>query len=281
MLPAGRLRHAADRRHQSGEQHLLESVVEKRIESLVLNSFEPPVRAAVVGASNGIGAALVKALVDSGRCETVFALSRDPSAIDAGPTVQAVRCDFDAPETIGAAAEEIGQTGPLDLVIVASGLLHDGDRVAPEKAWRHLNHDQMLRVFEINTVGPSLVAGAFLPIMRRDPRSVFAALAARVGSITDNRLGGWYSYRASKAALVMIIKSLAIELQRKRRNTICVALHPGTVDTGLSKPFQSATKPGQVVSPAVAANHLLKVIDGLQADDSGRQFAWDGVEIAP
>ncbi|MEL6297112.1 MAG: SDR family NAD(P)-dependent oxidoreductase [Pseudomonadota bacterium] len=236
-------------------------------------------RVAIVGATGGIGAAIVDALAADPTIDRVYALSRSAPA-DTRRTVAPLSVDLAAPETIAAAAQQIAAEGALDLVIVATGLLHDG-AYQPEKDWRQLEAAALARAFEINTIGPALVAQAFLPLMPKQGRSVFAAISAKVGSISDNRIGGWYGYRASKAALNMMIKSLAIELVRKKRETICVALHPGTVDTDLSKPFQSATRPGQVVPPETSAANLLSVIAGLTQDQSGALIAWDGAVIAP
>jgi NAD(P)-dependent dehydrogenase (short-subunit alcohol dehydrogenase family) len=135
--------------------------------------------------------------------------------------------------------------------------------------------------FAINAAGPAQIARLLLPAMPRDRRTLFAALSARVGSISDNRLGGWHSYRASKAALNMLIRCLAIEQARSHPQAVCVALHPGTVDTGLSKPFQAGVKPDQLFAPAKAAGHLLAVLDALAPSQSGRLFAWDGKELTP
>lgn len=236
-------------------------------------------RVAVLGAQGGIGKALVDALAARPDIETVYALTRTPTAVTESDTIIALGADYDAPETLATAAERIREAGELHLAIVATGLLHSGDQVQPEKDWRHIDPDMMARVFAINTIGPSLAAQSFLPLMPKTGRSAFAVLGARVGSISDNEIGGWYSYRASKAALAMIVRSLSIELKRKRRETVCVALHPGTVDTGLSEPFQSNTKPGQVVPPSEAAANILRVIDGLSPNDSGGHFAWDGSAI--
>ncbi|MEO1718929.1 MAG: SDR family NAD(P)-dependent oxidoreductase [Pseudomonadota bacterium] len=247
----------------------------------MMSSLPNPFRAAIVGASGGIGHALVTQLASFDACGRVYALSRKPDANAPADKVVPLRLDYDDPASISTAATTIEADGPLHLTIVATGLLHDGETVAPEKDWRHLNADTMGRVFHVNTIGPSLVAQAFLPLFPKDQHGVFAALAARVGSITDNGIGGWYSYRASKAALVMIIKSLAIELQRKKRQTVIVGLHPGTVDTGLSQPFQANTRPGQVVAPDQAARDLLSVINSLDHSKSGLHFAYDGASIAP
>jgi len=136
------------------------------------------------------------------------------------------------------------------------------------------------KVLRINTVGPSLVAKHFLPLLQKDSKSVFACLSARVGSIEDNRLGGWYAYRASKAALNMILKTLSIELARSNPNAICVGLHPGTVDTALSMPFQGNVKPDKLFTPGKSASALLSVVNRLRQTDTGKCFAWNG-EVIP
>ena len=159
---------------------------------------------------------------------------------------------------------------------MASGILHDDEALRPEKTWRALDGAALERVYRINAVGPALVAKHFLPLLARDRKSVFAALSARVGSISDNHLGGWHAYRASKAALNMLLRTFAIELARRNPRAICVGLHPGTVDTGLSAPFQANVPEGKLFTPDFAAARLLEVVDRLKPDDSGKVFAWDG-----
>ncbi len=228
-------------------------------------------RAVVFGASGGIGGALVSTLRSSGAYQ-VCAGSRSGDA------------DFTFDQTdessIAAAATQIGNEGPLDLVIVATGLLHRGDNITPEKSWSALDPAVMAEAYAINAIGPALIAKHFLPLLQRDRRAVFAALSARVGSISDNGLGGWHSYRASKAALNMLIRNFALELARRNRNAIAVALHPGTVDTELSKPFQRGVASGKLLKAEQSAVELLTVIDGLTPTDSGGLFAWDGARIA-
>lgn len=168
--------------------------------------------------------------------------------------------------------------GAVEFVFIASGLLHR-DAVQPEKSWRTLDATALARLFQVNAIGPALVAKHFLPQLPRHGRAVFAVLSAKVGSIADNRLGGWYGYRASKAALNQIIRTTAIELARSRPEAICVALHPGTVDTPLSRPFQAAVAQDRLFTPAVAAAHLLHVLGELTPMDSGGLFAWDGQRL--
>ncbi len=232
--------------------------------------------AVVIGAGGGIGGALLAALADSGRYDDVHGLARIAPADRAG--VQGGVIDVGDEASIRAAAERIG--GQIDLLIVATGILHEDGRM-PERALRELDGAALARIFAINTIGPALVLKYFAPLLARDRRGVIATLSARVGSISDNRTGGWYGYRASKAALNMIVKSAAIEIGRNRPEAVCVALHPGTVDTGLSKPFQARVAAEKLFSADLAARQLLGVIDGLTPVDSGRIFAWDGAEIAP
>ncbi len=166
----------------------------------------------------------------------------------------------------------------IDLAIVTTGMLHD-DRQRPERALKELDPDLLARSFAINTIAPAIVAKHLISKMPRDRRTVFAVLGARVGSIGDNRTGGWHGYRASKAALVMLMKTIAIETARNRPQAIIVTLHPGTVDTGMSKPFQGNVAPEKLFTPAFAAEELLRVIDSLTPADSGGHFAWDGIRI--
>ena len=244
-----------------------------------LRSFAQPPRIALFGASGGIGGALVRRMSAVVPSATILALSRD-GAEPADTDIVPGDIDIEQEESIaGAAALAQDKLGRLDLVIVATGLLHEGNSLAPEKSWRALDGASMERAFRINTIGPALVAKHFLPLLETGTKSVFACLSARVGSIEDNRLGGWYAYRASKAGLNMMIKSLSIELARRNPKAICVGLHPGTVDTGLSMPFQANVPEDKLFTPERAAGALLSVIDGLGEKDTGRIFAWDGQTI--
>ncbi|WP_375270827.1 SDR family NAD(P)-dependent oxidoreductase [Sphingomonas sp.] len=224
-----------------------------------------PKNAVVIGASGGIGAALVEALEDED--VRVLPLARSFTGDR--------HLDLEDEASIAAAA---ARAGSPDLVIVATGLLHDAEH-GPEKAIRELDPAWLARQFAVNAIGPALVAKHFLPIMPKTGRSVLAFLSARVGSITDNRLGGWYGYRASKAALNQLVRTLAVEDKRRNDRGLVVALHPGTVDTALSQPFRQSGR--DLFKPDRAAVQLLDVLDGLKVTDSGRHFAWDGSEIAP
>jgi NAD(P)-dependent dehydrogenase (short-subunit alcohol dehydrogenase family) len=188
--------------------------------------------------------------------------------------------DYACEISIAAAAARAAESKPLDLVIVATGLLHQGE-LQPEKSLRDLSADKFARIFSANTITPALIAKYFIPKLNKTEPAVFAVLSARVGSISDNQLGGWYAYRASKAALNMVIKNAAIEVGRKNKQAIIVGLHPGTVASDLSKPFQAKVAEGKLFTPAFAAANLLAVIAGLTAAHTGKCIAWDGQEILP
>lgn len=248
-------------------------------EPLLLDSFGTGLTAAVVGASGGIGGAFADLLDDCPSVDTVIRLSRHQKEPAQGDRPW-FPVDLEDETSIADAAGSIGRAfGFLDLVIVATGILHQGDHLQPEKTWRALGAEAMATSYRINAIGPALVAKHFLPLLGTNRKSAFAALSARVGSIGDNRLGGWYAYRASKAALNMILKTLAIELARKNASAICVGLHPGTVDTGLSGPFQRGVPEGKLFAPRRSAHSLLKVLDSLSPKQSGQVFAWDGQSI--
>ena len=244
----------------------------------MLDSLHRPANVAVVGSSGGIGAALVRQLTEDESVGTIYALSR--SGQDASPGNAIPRyIDIANEESVRHAAEVAGESGPLDLVIVATGILHQGAEIAPEKAMRELSPDALASVFATNCIGPSIVAKHFLPLMRKGEKSVFAALSARVGSIEDNRLGGWVSYRASKAALNMVLKTLSIEHGRRWPESVVVGLHPGTVDTALSRPFSKRVEAGKLFTPERAARQLLDVINALAPADTGYTYAWDGKRV--
>ena len=222
-----------------------------------MNSFPAGGIAVVIGASGGIGNAIANALDASSRFAEVVRLSRSGK-----PAL-----DITSEPSIGQAAAGIAaRDGKLRLVFDATGFLHD-DKFTPEKSWTQIDPDHMQKSFAVNAVGPALLMKHFLPLLAPDGKSVFATLSAKVGSIGDNQLGGWYAYRAAKAALNQIVKTAAIELKRRKPNAICVALHPGTVATGLTGPF---AKTGlHVQTPEVAAAQLLTAIDALRPGDSG------------
>lgn len=234
-----------------------------------------PRRAAVFGASGGIGRALCEALAARG--VKVHAGSRRGEG-PAGAVIRPFVFDL-LDETSIAAAAEAMRDDPPEWVIVASGVLTLPDGTGPERTYKRLDPVVMAEVLALNTIGPALVAKHCLAIMPRARPFVFAALSARVGSISDNRLGGWHSYRASKAALNMLLKNFALEMARTHPHGVVAGLHPGTVDSGLSQPFQAGLAEGQLTAPSDAANNLLAVLARLTPADSGRVFDFKGEEV--
>lgn len=212
--------------------------------------------AVVFGAGGGIGGALVGQLEAGQNFKHVVGFSRAST-----PAI-----DLLIETTLKEAADFAASQGVIRLVLDATGFLHD-DAHTPEKSWRELQPSHMARSFALNAVGPVVIMKHVLPLLPRQGKSVFATLSARLGSIGENRLGGWYSYRASKAALNQLVRTAAIELGRRRPDSICVALHPGTVDTGLTASFNKGGL--EVQSPEAAAGRLLAVIDRLCPGDSG------------
>lgn len=225
----------------------------------------------IIGASGGIGAAFARQA--EARGDTVIALARSFSGAD--------HIDLEDEASIAAAAVKLRDRGVVpDRVIVATGLLH-ADGHGPEKSMKDLDAAWMARNFAVNAIGPVLAAKHFIPLMPRKAPALLAAIGARVGSISDNRLGGWYGYRAAKAALHMTIRNIAIEWGRRNDQSIAVALHPGTVDTPLSKPFQANVAEGKLFDANRSASLMLDVIEGLSPADSGGIFAFDGSAIQP
>jgi NAD(P)-dependent dehydrogenase (short-subunit alcohol dehydrogenase family) len=217
-------------------------------------------RALVIGASGGLGKAVSDALRTRGF--EVTALSRRDDGLDLTDPTRV--------ETVLAPLEP-----GFDMIFVASGVL-TAAAPRPEKALREVTKQEMAAQFAINAIGPALVLRQAPRLLSRDRRAVFAVLSARVGSIGDNRTGGWYSYRASKAALNQIVRTGAIELTRSHRQSICVALHPGTVATGFAAAYRGHDK----MLPGTAATNLLGVIDGLTSHDTGGFFDWSGAPVA-
>lgn len=233
----------------------------------MLTSFPDGGLAIVIGATGGVGQALLAQLQADSTFASAVGLSR--SSVPA--------LDLLDEAGIASAAQHISSLGlELRLVIDATGYLH-GDGHLPEKSWQQLDPLQMARSFALNAIGPALLMKHFLPLLPRRGKAVFATLSAKVGSIGDNQLGGWYSYRASKAALNQLVHTAAIELRRRQPDAICMALHPGTVHSALSAPF---AKTGlKVQQPGPAAGRLLGVLDGLKASDSGGFFNHDGTVL--
>jgi NAD(P)-dependent dehydrogenase (short-subunit alcohol dehydrogenase family) len=221
-------------------------------------------RALVIGGSGAIGAAFVAQLQADPRCGRVLSLHRHSQPL----------VDYDDEASVGAAAAAVRGEAPLHLVLVATGVLHSGGARA-EKRLADLAYPSLDAVFRRNTFGPALVLRHFGPLLCRQ-RSLLAVLSAKVGSIGDNRLGGWYGYRASKAALNMMLRTAAIELRRTHPGAVLAALHPGTVTSDLSRPFRG----DEIGRPPIqACAEMLAALDGLGPDDSGAFVAYDGQRL--
>jgi NAD(P)-dependent dehydrogenase (short-subunit alcohol dehydrogenase family) len=217
-------------------------------------------RALVIGSSGGIGAALAAALTNRGWQVTGLSRSQNGLDVTSEASVEAALAPLQ---------------GPFQRIIIATGALEIGDH-SPEKALRQISADGMMAQFALNTIGPALVLKHAIRLLPRDEPAVIAALSARVGSIGDNRAGGWHSYRAAKAALNQIVRGTSIELARSHKNAICVALHPGTVATKFTEKYLGRHP---AVPPADAAAHLLAVMDSLTPAQSGHFFDWAGAEV--
>ncbi len=234
---------------------------------------------AIIGGSGAIAGAFIRLLSAKYPNASIHVFSRQPSETVLPSVINHVM-DYQDENSMAQAALLASKAALLDCVIVTIGILHNGE-ITPEKSLRECSTEKFQHLFAINTILPALVAKHFLPRLNKDKRSIFAALSARVGSISDNRLGGWYAYRASKAALNMIIKNAAIEVARRNKRAIIVGLHPGTVDSDLSKPFQKNVPEGRLFTPDFSAKELWQVLENLKPEHSGQCFAWDGQEIAP
>ena len=234
---------------------------------------------AIIGSSGALGSAFTERLSELNPNGTVHAFSRQyPDMKLRGVNYHCM--DYQEEDAIEAAAASATNGEPLDMVIVATGLLHE-ENMRPEKSLRELSAKKFQRLFEVNTVIPALIAKHFLPRLNTDTASFFGFLSARAGSISDNQMGGWYAYRAAKAALNMVIKNAAIEINRRNKKAVIVGLYPGMVDSKLSKPFQRGVPAEKIFSPSFAAQKLISVMASLTPEQSGRFFDWDGQEVLP
>ncbi|MFN3235329.1 MAG: SDR family NAD(P)-dependent oxidoreductase [Gammaproteobacteria bacterium] len=233
----------------------------------------------IIGSSGAIGSALTAILSTTYPNATIYALSRQaPQKFQKNIIYNEI--DYYSETSIKNASSIAAERKPIDIIIVATGILHQKN-LSPEKSLQDLSFEKFKTSFEANAVVPAMLAKHFLPKLNKHSRSIFAALSARVGSISDNRLGGWYSYRASKAALNMIVKNASIETQRSNKEAIVVALHPGTVDSPLSKPFQKNVPLNKLFTPEFSATKLISVLETLSPKDSGKCFDWSGQEVKP
>lgn len=245
----------------------------------------------IQGGGRGLGLALVRRILTD-RATIVTATARDP---ETSKELVALRDEYGRDQlalqplditdetSIESARAALGERhGRLDLMITCAGLLHDEKRgIWPEKKLSDLDPAHLVESFAVNAIGPILMIKHFHDLMTHGERAVIASISARVGSISDNGYGGWYGYRASKAAQNQFTRTAAIELSRRAKQLICVGLHPGTVNTGLSEPFQRRVPAGQLQSPDQSAGHLLGVIAQLKVEDTGLLFDWAGKRIQP
>lgn len=244
------------------------------------SSTGQPTAALIVGAGKGIGLEFVRQLLP--QVESVYATYRNPQSellTLADPNLRCLPLDVTEESQIAAVVEAIQADGKmLHTVINCVGVLHEGT-IQPEKSLRQLNAEQLLYSFQVNSIGAVLLAKHVQPLLKHRDRAILATLSAKVGSIGDNQLGGWYGYRASKAALNMLMRTVAIEYKRSCPRAIVVTLHPGTTDTSLSRPFQRNVPPEKLFTADRTVRQLLAVLDQLQESDSGEFFSWDGSRL--
>ena len=235
---------------------------------------------AVIGSSGAIGNSISKLLKSEISVESVYNFSR--SAIsESSEKEKNIYIDIENEDSIIESIKKIPKDIKFDLIFVATGILHNDEDIYPEKSIKDISGDKLKKVLMVNTIGPALIGKYFIPFLNKNNKNVFAFLSARVGSISNNKIGGWYSYRASKSALNQIIKNFSIEIKRSNPNSIFVGLQPGTVKSNLSKPFQKNVSSKNLFSPDYSAKKLIDVINNLSIEDTGKLFAWDGEEIHP
>ena len=241
----------------------------------------------IIGASQGIGLGFVRTLLENSNINKIYASYRNRESAQElialselhSDHLVCLKIDITDESQIEAGIKQISTTiDKLHLAIYCVGVLHE-DKLAPEKSLRQINSENLLYYFQVNSIGAVLLAKHLMPLFKHSDRSIFASISAKVGSIEDNRLGGWYGYRASKAALNMFLKTTAIEYSRRCPKTIVVALHPGTTDTRLSQPFQKNVPPEKLFPVERTVSLLSKVIADLNIKDSGKFFSWDGSQL--
>ena len=233
---------------------------------------------AIIGSSGAIGNAFVEHYLKDNSIQNIFTFSRN-AADHLSNKVSSYKMDVESQESIQKAAEQI-KDHIIDRVIIASGILHN-ESFGPEKSIKDLNYETFAKVYSINTIGPALIGRYFIPLLNKNEKSVIAFLSARVGSISDNKLGGWYSYRSSKTALNQIVKNFSIELKRSNKNAIVLALQPGTVESNFSEPFKKNVSKEKLFSPEYSVELLSKVIESSSEEDSGNLISYDGDTICP
>ncbi len=252
-----------------------------------INYISEPSNIFIIGASQGIGLGFVKQILQDNQVNKVYATYRNSEtasellnlAANNSNKLICLKMDITDESSIIQGIKAISsETQKIHLVIYCVGMLHQG-ALQPEKSLRQINSENLINYFQVNSIGAVLLAKHLMPLLRHKEGSIFASISAKVGSIGDNRLGGWYGYRASKAALNMFLKTISIEYSRRCPKTIVVALHPGTTDTRLSQPFQKNVPPEKLFSVEKTVNLLLEVMAGLKLADSGEFFSWDGSRL--
>ena len=248
-----------------------------------------PLNILIVGGGGGIGLGFVKQFLEpTFSVNQIYATYRTPESASElialsqqNPArLTALAMDITQESAIASAVEQISsQTKAIHLVIYCVGILHRDKDFQPEKSLRQIDSDNLLQYFQINSIGAVLLAKHLMPLFKHQDSSIFAAISAKVGSIGDNRLGGWYGYRASKAALNMFLKTISIEYSRRCPKTIVTALHPGTTDTKLSEPFQANVPQGKLFPVSKTVGLLTEVMKNLEQKDSGEFFSWDGSRL--
>ena len=233
---------------------------------------------AIIGSSGAIGNAFVEHYLKDNAVEKIFSFSRSVNS-HTSKKIYSFDIDIESQESIEKAASYL-EGCYLDRVIIASGVLHT-ESFQPEKSIKDLNYETLSKVYSVNTIGPALVGKYFLPLLNKENKSVMAFLSARVGSISDNKVGGWYSYRSSKSALNQIAKNFSIEMKRSNPNAVILALQPGTVESKFSEPFKKNISKDKLFSPDFSVDMMSKVIESANSSSSGNLIAWDGEVISP
>jgi len=233
---------------------------------------------AIIGSSGAIGRAFLDAYIADKEISNIYSISRTEVELNDERIIH-INIDVTDEVSVKAAASKIGENR-LDKLIVATGILHT-ELFGPEKSIKDIKIENFVKIFSVNAFGPALIGKYFLPLMKKDKKSIAAFLSARVGSISENKLGGWYAYRASKSALNQIIKNFSIESKRTNPTGIIIGLQPGTVKSKLSEPFQKNVKKGKLLLPKDSVKSLIRVIESVMQNDTGKIFDWKGEEIAP
>ena len=233
---------------------------------------------AIIGSSGAIGNAFVEHYIKDSSVENIFTFSRNATD-HVSEKVTSFEIDLESQDSIEKAAGQV-KDHIIDRIVIASGILHT-ESFGPEKSIKDLNYETFAKVYSINTIGPALIGRYFIPLMNKNEKSVIAFLSARVGSISDNSLGGWYSYRSSKTALNQIVKNFSIELKRINKNAIALALQPGTVESRFSEPFKKNVSKNKLFTPDYSVGLLSQVIENSSLNESGSLLSYDGEIIKP